>query len=58
VSQSMQVLGAKRATSTAPTAQSTRGVRGRARVRATSGSQGLRIGESATAAGAGLNIGV
>jgi hypothetical protein len=54
----MQVLGAKRATSTAPTAQSTRGARGTPRARATSASQGLRIGESATAAGAGLNIGV
>jgi hypothetical protein len=53
----MQVLGSSKAAGAAPTAQSTRGSRGRARARATAGSQGLRIGSSATAPGAGLNIG-
>jgi hypothetical protein len=56
-SQSMQVLGRAGATTAAPTAQTTRANKGAARVRTTSGSQGLRIGSSATAPGAGLNIG-
>lgn len=58
MSQSMQVLGRsnKGAAASAPTAQVTRG-QDRARVRATSGSQGLRIGSSVTAPGTGLNIG-
>ena len=56
-SQSMQVLGKAGATTAAPTAQTTRASKGAARVRTTSGSQGLRIGSSATAPGAGLNIG-
>lgn len=56
-SQSMQVLGKAGATTTAPTAQTTRGSKGAARVRATSGTQGLRIGSSVAATGAGLNIG-
>jgi hypothetical protein len=53
----MQVLGARKATATAPVAQSTRAARGPSRARATTGSQGLRIGSSATAPGTGLNIG-
>lgn len=56
-SQSMQVLGKAGATTAAPTAQTTRGSKGAARVRTTSGSQGLRIGSSVAATGAGLNIG-
>jgi hypothetical protein len=58
VTQSMQVLSGIGGNMAAPAAQVTRAARPRAKVRATSGSQGLRIGESATAAGAGLNIGV
>ena len=56
-SQSMQVLGKAGATTAAPTAQVTRGNKARAKVRATSGTQGLRIGSSVAATGAGLNIG-
>lgn len=56
-SQSMQVLGKAGATTAAPTAQTTRGSKGAARVRTTSGTQGLRIGSSVAATGAGLNIG-
>jgi hypothetical protein len=56
MSQSMQVLGRAGKSGTAPTAQVTRG-QARAKVRATSGSQGLRIGSSVTAPGIGLNIG-
>jgi hypothetical protein len=57
MSQSMRVLGTSTKGGSAPTAQLTRGGN-RARARATVGSQSLRIGESATSAGAGLNIGV
>ena len=56
MSQSMQVLGRAGKSGTAPTAQVTRG-QARTKVRATSGSQGLRIGSSAAAPGTGLNIG-
>ena len=56
MSQSMQVLGRAGKSGTAPTAQVTRG-QARTKVRATSGSQGLRIGSSVTAPGIGLNIG-
>ena len=55
MSQSMQVLGRGDKGTAAPTAQVTRG-QARAKVRATSGSQGLRIGSSVTAPGTGLNI--
>jgi hypothetical protein len=58
MSQSMRVLGASTKATVAPAARVTRGNQSRSRVRATAGSQGLRIGESATSAGAGLNIGV
>ena len=56
MSQSMDVLARAGKTTAAPAAQVTRG-QDRARVRATSGSQGLRIGSSVTAPGTGLNIG-
>ena len=56
-SQSTQVLGKAGATTAAPTAQTTRGSKGAARARTTSGTQGLRIGSSVAATGAGLNIG-
>lgn len=56
-SQSMQVLGGVGAATTAPTARSTPKPKAAGKVRATSGSQSLRIGSSAIAPGAGLNIG-
>ena len=56
MSQSMQVLSRAGKSTTAPTAQVTRG-RAPTRVRGASGSQGLRIGSSAAAPGTGLNIG-
>ena len=57
MSQSMQVLGRAGKTTAAPVAQVTRRTQSRSTPRATSGSQGLRIGSSVTAPGTGLNIG-
>lgn len=56
VTQSMQVLSRSGEGMAAPAAQVTRAAQPRAKVRATSGSQGLRIGSSVTAPGIGLNI--
>ncbi len=58
VTQSMQVLSRIGGGMAAPAAQFTRAAQPRAKVRATSGSQGLHIGSSVTAPGTGLNIGV
>lgn len=57
MSQSMQVLGRAGKSTAAPAAQVTRGTQSRSAPRATSGSQGLRIGSAAAAPGTGLNIG-
>lgn len=57
MSQSMQVLARAGKTTAAPAAQVTRSAQPRSTPRATSGSQGLRIGSSVTAPGTGLNIG-